>query len=323
LRVDVVAGNVVLGSMSAGNTGSRWSQALASMLSSEAEGLHSDQVTFSAVFSACERSECWQQASALLLQHMLRRRCMPDRIACGVVVSACAAAAKTDQALRLLRSVKALSVEVHANAAIASLATTGRWAETLGWLAETQGTDADPVSYGACIASCEKSQKWELAELLLRSFLRRRDAAAGSILYNSCISAYRRGKQWPVALHLLAGMKKSGAKVDEITAGACVSCCEKAAQWRWAYSSLRSLSNGTVRPSMTSFNAAVSSLEKSTCWEEVMRSMVAMAWESLESDVLTQIAAVGSCSRQWQMGLSLLDDLGGYDDASAAAAYEP
>lgn len=143
------------------------------------------------------------------------------------------------------------------------------------------------------------------------------------VLCNSCISAYRRGKQWPVAMHLVACMKRHRSEVDDITVGACISCCEKAERWRWAQLSLQSLCKSSVRPSVTSFNAAVSALEKASSWGKVLQSMETMAWQSLQSDVLTQIAAVASCCRQWQLGLVLLDQLGASQNGAAAAAWPP
>ncbi|CAE7371881.1 unnamed protein product [Symbiodinium sp. CCMP2456] len=294
------------------------------MYSSEAIGLCPDQVTFSAVLSACERSARWAQASALLLQRMLGRRFVPDRIACSVAVSACSAASETDKAMSLLKAAERSSVEVGANVAIACSASAGHWADALCWLS-VLGAE-DPISYGACIATCEKNQQWELAELLLGAAARAARAAGtslGSVLCNSCISAYRRGKQWPVAMHLVASMKRHRSEVDDITVGACISCCEKAERWHWAQLSLQSLSKSSVRPSVTSFNAAVSALEKASSWGKVLQSMETMTWHSLQSDVLTQIAAVASCCRQWQLGLVLLDQLGASQNGAAAAAWPP
>eukprot|EP00439_Symbiodinium_sp_Y106_P024271 s1265_g2.t4 len=329
LRIDAVAGNVVLGGLSLAPGASRWSQALSVMCSSEAIGLCPDQVTFSAVLSACERSARWAQAYALLLQRMLGRRFVPDRIACSFAVSACSAASDTDKAMSLLKAAERSSVEVGANVAIACSASAGhvperRWAGALSWLSASGAED--PISYGSCIATCEKNQQWELAELLLAAAARAARAAGtalGSVLCNSCISAYRRGKQWPVAMHLVASMKRRRSEVDDITVGACISCCEKAERWRWAQLSLQSLSKSSVRPSVTSFNAAVSALEKASSWGKAVQSLETMAWHSLQSDVLTQIAAVASCCRQWQLGLVLLDQLGASQDGAAAAAWPP
>ncbi|CAE7825601.1 unnamed protein product, partial [Symbiodinium sp. KB8] len=270
------------------------------------------------------RSTRWAQASALLLQRMLGRRFVPDRIACRIAVSACSAASETDKAMSLLKAAERSSVEVGANVAIACSASAGQWAGALCWLS-VLGAE-DPISYGACIATCEKNQQWELAELLLGAAARAARAAGtslGSVLCNSCISAYRRGKQWPVAMHLVACMKRHRSEVDDITVGACISCCEKAERWRWAQLSLQSLCKSSVRPSVTSFNAAVSALEKASSWGKVLQSMETMAWQSLQSDVLTQIAAVASCCRQWQLGLVLLDQLGASQNGAAAAAWPP
>eukprot|EP00434_Breviolum_minutum_P014239 symbB.v1.2.012556.t1/scaffold836.1/size159045/2 len=184
LQLDNIGFNGALRSMVA----SSWQQVTALMLAEEASGSIPELRTYSALLSCCG----WREATRIVMR-MMERQVVPDRIASDIALGA--VSQEVEKVLELLVLLQHQSIEVGTRAAISSCATAARWATSLHILS---GAEEDVVSYGATIASCEKAQRWEVAVLLLW-----RMVAGTSPIFNSCISACRRGKQWHSALDLV------------------------------------------------------------------------------------------------------------------------
>ncbi|CAK0789736.1 unnamed protein product [Prorocentrum cordatum] len=163
-------------------------------------------ISYNAGISACEKSEQWQRALALLseMRETAQAKLEPTAIfSYNAGISACEKGDQWQRALALVSEMREAKLE------------------------------PDVTSYSAGISACEKGEQWRRA-LALVSEMREAKLEPDVISYNAGVSASKKGEQWQRSLAQLSEMREAKLEPDVISYSAWISACAKGKRWQWA-----------------------------------------------------------------------------------------
>lgn len=244
-----------------------------------------DIQTINTVMSACARAGRWELALEVMKKAQRQDGIHPTRVTYNTAISACGRGGEVDQAVRLLREMRAAGLAPDAisfNSAIAACASRGQWKRALSLLAEMEAVAADggdgddeaeaeaeageggarrrglpdAYSFGSAIAACGRGGQWSLAVGLL-STMRRKGIAPGVVAFNAAISACGEAGQWERAVGLLRDMEAEAGERREVDGGG-------------------GGDDGFSGPDRVSFNAAINACSNAGEWQQAVSLLAEM-----------------------------------------------
>ncbi|CAJ1354899.1 unnamed protein product [Effrenium voratum] len=150
----------------ASSCGERWGPALGILQHMGRSALQPDEVTYSAVITACEATQ-WRRGLALIWA-MLRRRLRADGVAWSSAVSACERSSSWQAALALFESGRdgGFGDSVALGAVLRALRAAGAWRQALALLGAggAGGAGADAVCGAEACGACCGGWKFQVAQ---------------------------------------------------------------------------------------------------------------------------------------------------------------
>lgn len=262
-----------------------------------------------------------------LFTSMLSLRIPPD----GFTYSALANVSPWQDAVHTTSHSKVEYDAVLCGALLASCET--QWALAVQFLHGMQGRRlADAVAINSAINAADKSHRWELALLLLRSMsgantrsdaysfssaigcltwkfafallsnMQTREVNANLVCLNAAISACEKHGAWMEALDLL--VRQFG---DTTSFNTAISACSRARNWPMAIAILRVMARDNIAQDAISFRAAISACEGGNCWKEALNLLSEMESRQLRPETTGYNAAISACEKgsQWELALGL------------------
>eukprot|EP00435_Cladocopium_sp_Y103_P027881 s2612_g6.t3 len=160
-----------------------------------------------------------------------------------------------------------------------------------------------PLGYNALITSCEKGRQWQLALVVLAAMGNKADVFS----FSAAISACEKCGRWQIALQLFENMATARVTADEIGFNAAISACEKGGQWPSAVQLLQLLATRRCVATVVSFSAAISAGAAGAEWLAALCMLESMQTQ-VKSNEVTFNALLSCCeTSQWRHGLSLAD----------------
>eukprot|EP00439_Symbiodinium_sp_Y106_P073259 s1710_g13.t1 len=161
-----------------------------------------------------------------------------------------------------------------------------------------QEVKVDEALLGAAIASAASWQRWELALQILASAPEYR-VIPNLPMRNAGLLACEKGRQWELALWMLANFSQASL----ITVNSTLSACEKARQWEQALALFASLPHlpCPLEPDSVTWTVAIGAMAAGRFWQAALRSF----WElcrSEQASYTTHTTTLSACERalQWE-----------------------
>ncbi|CAE8617860.1 unnamed protein product, partial [Polarella glacialis] len=298
---------------------------------------------YTAQISSLGRQRNWPRALGVL-ELMVEGRLQPGIISFNAALSACERSQQWSVALALLRRVRLLASPEQSDGLAADVVTfgtvmgalqgAGRWWLSLELLDQQcfAGLRPNGITLGKAATSAAFGGLWALSTRLLLggSSLQERgspESSPGDLGLNSGLSAMASGSFWCQAVALLsAALTEGGLRPGVVSYSAAISACAhdvvsaEPGLWRVAFAlfaalrhalrrSSASCSNGGILgPDAKVYGAALSAVEKAGVWEMAVLLLAHLASEpGLKVDAVpvnTAISATGRASR-WEVSILL------------------
>eukprot|EP00435_Cladocopium_sp_Y103_P040230 s1325_g10.t3 len=293
----------------AAKVGHQWPLALSIHDKMLKQSLLANTVINNSVMSALSKEGLWQEA-LVILQEMQDAECpdnRPDVITYNSAIAACERAWQWTAALQLfvqMRKERLKISSISCNSLLSALEKGRCWIYALHLLARmSRWRLHNQVSYNAVASACEKSWQWRRALLFCHGM----DVVACNVSINAC----EKGLAWQLALFLLSSSRR-GSLVDVPTFTTALTAAEKASQWQHAmliFQVMRSRSPGEVGIDAPSLSACIRAAERSLSWSLALHVLRASDKECVEEVVLGSAAAALSACGQWELALSVLQEM--------------
>ncbi|CAK8989544.1 unnamed protein product [Durusdinium trenchii] len=242
--------------------GGHWRWSVNILRSMHQACLEANLFAWSACVSACEKAQLREWAAwPVGLEFLLRAElegCSLDQVALSAAMACCEKAR-------------------------------GQWCRALDLFQDMPNSfvEANVVSLGAAVSSCEKGLSWGPAFELLGS-AKRRGLQPNTIVVNAASSVCEKFQTWEVALELL------GPDSSAVSFGATVGSFE-AGFWFWSIQLLTQMAQQTLQPLVSTWNSALaSSAAKWQCASELLGQLPAPDALSLASAITALAGGVKS-----------------------------
>ncbi|CAK9100877.1 Pentatricopeptide repeat-containing protein At2g31400 [Durusdinium trenchii] len=249
--------------------------------------IQSNELTNSAIISACEKGRQWTYAISSLLQ--LLHSFTGDVITFSTTLSAL----KTvwESAFNLLGMMLARQVVPNTftmNSVMATRSCGGQWQRPLMILhAPELQPLIDEISYNSVMTACEEAQHWSLALDLLGSMMQR-FLQPDEVTYSSMVSGYERSQCWREALHALRLPRDRMG----ITWTSAVTACEASSHWQAVLQLLSHVLSDRLRLDTLLVAAALRCFARARQWQKAQH--FAELWQKAggEEDVVCSPAEI-------------------------------
>eukprot|EP00435_Cladocopium_sp_Y103_P033952 s2279_g8.t1 len=308
-----------------------WRSALALLQQLEQFQLQPSTVTHNALGNACRFQ--WQMTLQICGANL-----EPDLISCNTMLNALATATFWHSSLTLLDAMwsDASTDAFSYNSVLRGLE--DQWFRALAVM-DTNGFQADLVTFTSVASSCAKALQWQ-SDVALLSSLQNSATEIDLITFNALSSCFGTTDGWRKCEVLLSTVISS-LRCDAISFGAMVSC----AAWRRAAACFQRLQQAvSLRPSRVTWNSLAGSVadaqlwlrtflllgydpdaiafntaiaaarpgpSSASAWQQCWQCFSQMTMESLRADAFTLTALMSGGNGQveggWQRALSLLE----------------
>lgn len=200
----------------------------------------------------------------------------------GRVISACAKASKTDEAIQWFDNMVSATVEPDAvawNGVINACSRVGRVTEAEMWLGEMEasGITPDVFSYTTVINACAQSGRPQEAKRWLSQMQEAR-VNPNAVTYSSTIHALTKANLVEDAIEALVGMEESSLKPDASAYARVITGLARANRDREAAAWLQTMSEAKLSPNTPVYNWVIAACKKTKnadLAESMMREMLA------------------------------------------------
>ena len=241
----------------------------------QAQDAEANVITFTAAMRACAQVMMWSSA-ILLLSNLQDRSLESNLITCSTILSSCDESAQWQLAVMLLRPCAA-DVVAYTSAISSSRS---RWRVSHRLLQEMlmQRLEANHISFGATISSCQRAAQW-LEALRLCTSCTQPDVVTFNVTCSSCEKA----TEWAHAVHLLHQLQ---GHLRPTTVSFNATIGEKG-QWKEAFQLLQTAVTRALQPDSFTCTALVSALERASMWQEALEASVALGRSHVQLDLVT------------------------------------
>ncbi|CAL1163823.1 unnamed protein product [Cladocopium goreaui] len=240
----------------------QWSQSLQLLSRALQTSLQRLEVAWAACAKACGT---WWQALELVAANQLEHEFVES-----AVMRACTQDSRWPLALQLLSvsAVSAGSVAMY-NAALAAVED---WTQAVQLMMEMQRglLEADVVTYGAVMTSCQTSDQWQWVLQILDE-LQLLQVRKNSFIYNIAIKACDNssGSLWESALLFCRELKEMNMD-DLVTYNSSISACATASEWSQALALLSELPQRRLEENEVTYLVAMGSCGTVSQWERCL-----------------------------------------------------
>ncbi|CAL1153612.1 unnamed protein product [Cladocopium goreaui] len=175
--------------------------------------------------------------------------------------------------------------------------------DMLSTMSVKMGIQADVVTYGSVISSCERGEAWRMA-LQTLALMQGEGVKPNVISYNSTINAVADASQWLKALELFEEMG-STCRRDVISFSALMAA---EGGWCLAVQLLEQMASNSMQMNSVVFNRGISACGRWGRWETALE-LLSWAQEQRCADLVGYSSAIAACAigRSWTSALALLE----------------
>jgi pentatricopeptide repeat protein len=245
----------------------------------QAQGIRTDQHTFSIAIASCAQDGRVEEAEQLL-QRVRGAVHQPDTITYNTIMDVYAKCGDTAKALRTLDIML------------------------------REGVPPDVYTYSSAIASCVKHGRAEEAEQVEQR-MREAGLQPDVFTYSTLMDVYAKCGDVAKALRTLDVMQREGVAPNVVTFNTAIASCVKDGRAEEAEQLEPRMREAGLRPDVTTYNTLMDVYAKCGDARKALQLLQRMRAEGMECDVTTFGAAMDACSKggAWESALQLLTDM--------------
>jgi pentatricopeptide repeat protein len=196
---------------------------------------------------------------------------------------------------------------------VADLGARGLWREALSLLDDQPaGKNSSNLVSKACgaITAFGRGKQWQLALNVLAKW-QQESATVPWTVHKHLMDTLAGGGQWEMLVKLLNSLQSQGAAVDVHSYATAIAACSNSDQWEQAVALLQQMPAQGLQPDAACYANAINACGRSGEWERALELL------SLHEELApiqtshVRAAAIKACgvSGQWQQALQILDEM--------------